>query len=343
MTTPISIQARFFQLVRQRIDPHLSFVDELAELLELSNDSAYRRIRGETSLTFEELAKLSKHFGVSIDALMDSSSNELIFQYRPLNEANFNFLDYLEYIESNVKMIAAADDKEVVYIANEIPLFHLMHVPEVAAFKLFFWQKTILDFSDFRNEKFKLNQKISKVNELSRSLRDFYCEIPSTEIYHSETIDTTLKQIEYYFDAGYFENKAESLVLLDRLTELVEHIKLQAEMGYKFKRSQHGIVPKHLSYKKENNFTVYHNDVLHTDNTILVRIEDRFLTFLTSNGISSLSTQNENFYKKSYTSINVLKRRATMISGTSEKERNRVFDNYFSKIDKLKLRLNASL
>ena len=80
----MSIQAKFFQLVKERIDPHLSFVDELAELLELSNDSAYRRIRGETSLTFEELAKLSRHFGVSLDALMDSDSNELIFHFQPL-------------------------------------------------------------------------------------------------------------------------------------------------------------------------------------------------------------------------------------------------------------------
>lgn len=339
----MSIQAKFFQLVKERIDPHLSFVDELAELLELSNDSAYRRIRGETSLTFEELAKLSRHFGVSLDALMDSDSNELIFHFQPLNEEDFNFFHYLQYIESNVRTIAEAKDKEVIYIANEIPLFHLMHVPEVAAFKLFFWQKTILDFSGFRNEKFKLNKIITKVNDLSRSLRDLYCEIPSTEIYHSETIDTTLKQIEYYFEAGYFEDKSESIILLDRVSELVAHIKLQAEMGYKFKKSQHGIVPEHLSYEKENNFTVYHNDVLHTDNTILVRLEDRYLTFLTSNGISTLSTQNERFYKKSYAAINVLKRRATLISGTSEKERNRVFDNYFTKIDKMKGRLKAML
>ena len=88
----MSIQAKFFQLVKERIDPHLSFVDELAELLELSNDSAYRRIRGETSLTFEELAKLSRHFwSFLLMHLMDSDSNELIFHFQPLNEEDFNF------------------------------------------------------------------------------------------------------------------------------------------------------------------------------------------------------------------------------------------------------------
>ena len=41
--------------------------------------------------------------------------------------------------------------------------------------------------------------------------------------------------------------------------------------------------------------------------------------------------------------IGVLKRRATLISGTSEKERNRVFENYFRKIERLRARLDSQL
>ena len=337
------IQAKFFQLVKERIDSNISFVDELADMLELSTDSAYRRMRGETSLTFEELALLSKRFNISVDSLMESETNELTFQFQPLKEDGFNFIEYLKYIEQNMKLIEAEEDKEVIYIANEIPLFHLLHVPEVASFKLFFWQKTILDFSQFREQRFKLGKVDEQVNELSRSLRDLYCRIPSTEIYHSETVDTTLKQIEYYFDSGYFEVREEAMHLLNKVEVLIKHIRNQCEVGYKFKQQEAGQAPEFTGDRKQDNYTVFHNDVLHTDNTILVRLGSRYLSFLTSNGISSLSTMNEKFYHESVRAIGVLKRRATLISGTSEKERNRVFENYFRKIERLRARLDSQL
>lgn len=337
------IQAKFFQLVKERIDPNISFVDEVADMLELSTDSAYRRMRGETSLTFEELALLSKRFNISVDSLMESETNELTFQFQPLKEDGFNFIEYLKYIEQNMKLIEAEEDKEVIYIANEIPLFHLLHVPEVASFKLFFWQKTILDFSQFRDQRFKLGKVDEQVNELSRSLRDLYCRIPSTEIYHSETVDTTLKQIEYYFDSGYFEVREEAMHLLNKVEVLIKHIRNQCEVGYKFRQQEDGQAPEFTGYRKQDNYTVFHNDVLHTDNTILVRLGSRYLSFLTSNGISSLSTMNEKFYHESVRAIGVLKRRATLISGTSEKERNRVFENYFRKIERLRARLDSQL
>ncbi|MEX2595792.1 MAG: helix-turn-helix transcriptional regulator [Salibacteraceae bacterium] len=334
------IQVRFFQYLKEKLAPGLTLVDELAELLCVSNDSAYRRIRGETSLSMNELSKLSKHFGVSIDKMIGSDSSTVSFNFQPLNESSFNFMDYLRSIRQQMTFIHEADEKEVVYMANEIPLFHLMHAPELAAFKLFFWQKTILDFSSFTNKKFKLGQKNVDVNEVSRNIRDLYCRIPSVEIYHAETIDTTLKQIEYYYVTGYFEDRSEAMILLERLKKLVDHIKAQCEVGFKFKPTEDGNPPQHVPYVKEGNYVVYHNEVLHTDNTILVRMGDRYLSFLTSNGISSLSTTSEWFYESTSNALSILKRRSTLISGTSEKERNSVFLNYHDKIDRLMKKLS---
>lgn len=333
------IQTRFFQLIRERMDPHLSLVDEVAELLGVSNDSAYRRIRCETALSLEEVAKICGHFQLSIDTLLQTSSDEVIFNFQPLNEQSFDFRRYLEYIRDTMKLIAESPEREVVYMANDIPLFHLMHAPEVASFKLFFWQKTILDFSTFRNQKFKLNQKDEEVNAISRDIRHYYCAIPSTEIYSSEAIDTTLKQIEYYFVSGLFEDRSEALLLCDRLESLVEHVRLQCEAGYKFKAQPDGSIPEHVPYPKVGNYSVFHNEVIYTDNTILVRLGDQFLSFLTSNGINSLSTRSEAFYRNSYQSLDILKRRSTIISGTSEKERNRVFLRFLDKIRDMKARL----
>ena len=61
-------QVEFLKLVQRRIPAHLNPVDTLGELLQIGNDSTYRRLRGETALSFEEAQKISQAFGVSMDS-----------------------------------------------------------------------------------------------------------------------------------------------------------------------------------------------------------------------------------------------------------------------------------
>ncbi|MEE9462374.1 MAG: hypothetical protein V3V53_11120, partial [Bacteroidales bacterium] len=62
MGNEADIQMQLFQNIRDQIPDHVSFVDEIAELLEISNDSAYRRIRGEKALSLFEVKKLCQRF-----------------------------------------------------------------------------------------------------------------------------------------------------------------------------------------------------------------------------------------------------------------------------------------
>lgn len=45
------LQTAFLKQIKNQLPPHLSLVDAIAEQLNISNDSAYRRIRGEKHLT----------------------------------------------------------------------------------------------------------------------------------------------------------------------------------------------------------------------------------------------------------------------------------------------------
>lgn len=62
-----SVQSIFFSQIRALLPAQTKLVDEVAELLSVSYDSAYRRIRGETPLGFAELGKLSRHYNISVD------------------------------------------------------------------------------------------------------------------------------------------------------------------------------------------------------------------------------------------------------------------------------------
>ena len=59
-----SIQSAFLAQIRNRLPENTSFADELADFLNVSRDSAYRRIRGETVLSLDEVKKLYDQYGV---------------------------------------------------------------------------------------------------------------------------------------------------------------------------------------------------------------------------------------------------------------------------------------
>ena len=50
-------QLEFLNRFKDLIPSGTSIVFELSELLDISTDSMYRRLRGETSLTFDEIVK----------------------------------------------------------------------------------------------------------------------------------------------------------------------------------------------------------------------------------------------------------------------------------------------
>ena len=91
------LQITFFQFIKSKLPSHLSLVDEIADLLEISVDSSYRRIRGEKMISFEEISKIASHFKLSIDQLLHlKTSDAKIFSGNYITPENFNFEQYLQ-------------------------------------------------------------------------------------------------------------------------------------------------------------------------------------------------------------------------------------------------------
>jgi len=64
-----AVSAKFIEHLKKVAPKNMSLVDEIAEILGLSNDSAYRRLRGETALSLDETMLLCKKFRISLDML----------------------------------------------------------------------------------------------------------------------------------------------------------------------------------------------------------------------------------------------------------------------------------
>lgn len=326
------IQIRLIRMIRNQLPDHVSMVDEIADLLEISNDSAYRRIRGEKALSLYELQKLAAKFQISLDDLIGNPTNSVTFTTSFLEETSYTFIDWLKGVLKFAQDTSMVNDAEVIFILNELNIYHIIEVPEVCAFKLFFWKKSNLDFPGYRDLKFSVNHLDDEVLKLSEEISKHYVKINTIEFTTEESLNSILKQVVYYSEAGYFQSREDALLLCDKMHELVDHQQNQAALGFKFSRGKHPV-------GEEGNFQLFHNDLILVDNTILMKAGDSRATYLTNNAINLMVSNDREYYNYNYAWGRNLLSKSVPISGTAEKERNRFFRALHQKIDAVRAKL----
>ncbi|MGI8581118.1 MAG: helix-turn-helix domain-containing protein [Chitinophagaceae bacterium] len=174
-------QQVFFQHIKTQLPPHLSMVDEVAEVLNISNDSAYRRIRGEKPIDLEEIKKLCLYFKISLDQILHLDSNSFIFSGKLMNPQSFTMELYLEDLLNQIMMIHSYENKELYYLPKDIPIFHHFNFPELTGFKYFFWMKTVFEYPQYARAKFNISDIPIQWIKMGEKILDIYNKFPHTK------------------------------------------------------------------------------------------------------------------------------------------------------------------
>lgn len=319
------VQEQLFQAIREKLPSATSFIDVIAEALHLSNDSAYRRIRGETPLVLEEVKALCQQFSISLDALMQTTSDAVVFHPVLVKNTGYTFEDYLSGLIQRLQVVAAAKEKSLFYLSKDIPVFHYFNSKPLFAFRYFFWMKTILQHPAYRDKTFSLTHVAPEIERKAAEVSRLYKDMPSTEIWNIEGINSMLAQIDHYREAGYINAPQDVALLYDGLRETIEHISNQAEWGCKFLPGENpGVQP--------SNYNLFFNQVVMGDNTILVEMDGMRTVYINYDVLNYIATTNEAFCNDTYDKMQNMMRRATILSNVSEKQRRQFFNNMLNRI-----------
>jgi hypothetical protein len=329
------IQKRFLDTIKTKMPDNISFAEVIAEDLNISNDSAYRRIRGDTHLSFEECMILCNKYKVSLDSLFVNSPNYVLFNYRAIDFETYGYESYLKSVLENLEALKRFEVKEMIYGAKDVPLFYLFMFERLSAFKLFFWMSNLYHFPEYENKIFDESSFSRDLLCLSKQVWESYITIPSTEIWSEETINVTLRQIEFMYDCGRFKSKEDAISLYEDFRNVIIHIQKQAEKGYKY------LYGKENARGDENNFRLYYNEVIISDSTVFFQMGDASMVFLGHNVMNILTTTDELFCKHTNKILNNIIRNSTLISVVAEKVRNKFFLGLIRKIDKSIDRIKA--
>ncbi|MBL7838530.1 MAG: helix-turn-helix transcriptional regulator [Cyclobacteriaceae bacterium] len=321
-----NVQSSFLEQIKKKLPANISLADEIAETLDISRDSAYRRIRGETVLSLDEAKRLCVKFNVSLDALLGLESGIVPFRHLVVNHKPETFEHWLKSMSENLELINRhVGKKEIVFTAKDVPVFHYFRYPELAAFKMFFWMKSVFNYPELQSKKFSSSHVRSDLLSLARKIAKVYDEIPSVELWSEETTNVTLKQLEFYYESGFLNSAADCEPILAEYKQLVNDIKDCAARGFK---------------NADASFTLYKNEILIADNTVLYRMDDKKTVYIGHNITELLLTAHEPFIAQTENFINNLQARSVLISTTGEKERNKFFNRMEEKIEASKKRIN---
>lgn len=319
-TLPAAVHETFVSKIKEVLPKNVGLADEIAELLNISNDSAYRRIRGETSFALEEVYLICNKYKISMDDVFSNRGDTVTFAYTKLIAKADSFESYFNRLLGHLNAIYNADDRRIYYVAEETPIFYSFYSEKLAAFKLFYWLRSVLNAPEYQSQKFDWNCVPKSLIETAHNSYKIFQNVPTTEVWTTETILTGLKQVRFYYDSGVIE-KSHALDILADTRKMIERVQENAERG------------KKNAGDAEETFVLYHCEILLGTNCIFVQAGASKYSYISFNTVNSLSTQNSEFCEETEHWINSLVRKSLKISGAAEKHRSRFFNKIFKYID----------
>lgn len=326
------MQSVFINHLKEKASSKTSFVEEVATILDIGYDAAYRRINQKTNLSLEEAVKLAKHYKISLNQLFEvGSQNTIITEKSPIIENESQLESYFTKSIENLIPLTKLKSASILYSAKDIPLFYTLKDSFITRYKIYVWLK--LSNKEMTKNKISFDEFVKTIPdsllEKAFELGQTYNFINITEFWNDNTINGTLEQITYFYESQLL-SKELALNICDDLTDIVNHIEEQT------------IKQSILNSKNNASYNLYKSDLLTMSNIILVKTNYRKAFFVPYTVLEYLKVEHQptcdvmdEFFKKQMTN-------SKLLVHSGEKDRTLFFNKMLRKIEKLRSQISIS-
>lgn len=318
-------QSWLFTEITKKLPARVTLAKEIGGLLALSSGTVYKKMRGEVPLSLEEALTLLRHYGISADRFI-TEDKSVSLQYSALGQELITPVDYLGGLESQLTALRRLPNPNIWYATYELPIFYYLYFPNLIAFKLYLWGRVNWQTPELRDVPFHPEHFAAAYPTLDATrlrLQALYAGIPSREFWPVHTLENTLSQIRLCAVSHLVERQV-ALDLCEHLHQLTDRIGRFASAGQK--TSEDG--------SESAGFDLYLNQMIYTNNTILVRSDAYKSAFTTLDNPNYLHSADPLLIHTIETWMERIRQNTTKISLEGELQRNYM-------LHQMKLRIEA--
>ncbi len=323
---------KLFNVIKQKLPKNVLFTEEIADILDISYDAAYRRLKGKTSLAFEEALELAKHFKISLNKLYELPCDNSFFINKKKLENNIDALiQFYKELSSYVKLFNIHQKTDIVYSAKDIPFYHVNT-------DSLYWKFRIYVHINF-SQNTASNQKISFQNfkpkfsaiEEAKKFRETFRQVNIIDVWEDTTINSSLYQIFYFYKTKIL-SKDEALLLCEEIHSMIKDIESSAINNSLDVRGS-----------RKNSFELYYSKILNINYSIFFKNEHKKGILLPYNSFSYIKIEDDRICNEVDTYLKKQLQMAKKVSGDFEMERKVFFTTMYDKIEQLKKEINAKV
>jgi hypothetical protein len=230
-------------------------------------------------------------------------------------------LQYFETSAKQIEILTKNPKTTLFYSAKDIPLFYFMDGTILSKFKAFVWLN-LLNTNQKKTsfESFVIEESFT---EHMQKLKNAYENTIVNEIWNDTTINSSLQQILYFYEAGLLNLKNANALCKD------------------LKRIIYLLQDK--SNKPNTNFTIYYNELILLNNNMLIETEEKLTMFVPYTLLGYFITDNVDSCKNVHRFFKQQITNSKTLGASGIKEQNLFYNRAIRKIDYYIEKINSQV
>jgi len=302
-------QSDFLNCISKQLPNNISIINAVADTLEISYQSAQRRVNTKAKITLEEAILLAKRYNISLDLLYGTGNKNIITVKK--TEVVTGVEDLEKYFRQSMEAITplfSMPSAKIIYAAKDLPIFYTSE-GILAKFKSFTWLKgldptfKVDDFGSFTLPP-SAKKTYSEFGKLYRNLNIY-------EIWDLTTVNSILKQLHFYWLSKIISEE-DALEVCDELKKLI-------------KTTFDKLTP-------ESNYKIYYNEMFLMANSVLIETPVQNSIFIPFRIINYFSTSDPLTCEQFSSVIKHQIDQSKLLNTSGEKEKKLFFNKIIKKI-----------
>lgn len=296
--------------IRKKLNVGVSIIDEVAQILNISYDAAHRRVSSKSKFSIEETVELCNYFSISMDTLFFDKKKIVVEKTIEITSQK-DMLAYFSKSAENIALLTSHKDTIMYYSAKDIPLFYFMEGTIMSKFKAFVWLNLLSTTTQKTNfEEFIISESFMDV---MLKLKKVYEEVTIKEVWNDTTINSSLQQVLYFYQAGLLSYNSAN-ALLNELKNILEIIKQKCN-------------------NPDSKFSLYYNELILLNNNVLFETNTKLTLFVPYTLLGYFITKDQESCENVALFFKQQIKNSIPLNSTGIREQNQFFNKMNRKID----------